>query len=46
MCRYLNENGHITGLDISENMERQFNLKFKKEKGLNLKTNALIYRLI
>ncbi|MBN1627591.1 MAG: class I SAM-dependent methyltransferase [Deltaproteobacteria bacterium] len=29
MRGYLNEKGHITGLDISEDMERQFYRKFK-----------------
>ncbi|MBN2275861.1 MAG: class I SAM-dependent methyltransferase [Bacteroidales bacterium] len=32
MCRYLNEKGHITGLDISEHMEKQFHYKFKRDK--------------
>jgi len=41
MCRYLNENGHITGLDISENMERQFNLKFKKDKRVEFKNQRI-----
>lgn len=31
MCGYLNEKGHITGLDISEHMEKQFNRKFKDD---------------
>ncbi len=32
MSRYLNDKGHITGLDISENMEKQFLNKFKDDK--------------
>ncbi|MBN2425821.1 MAG: class I SAM-dependent methyltransferase [Calditrichaceae bacterium] len=32
MLGYLNEHGHITGLDISEHMERQFYRKFKGDK--------------
>jgi ubiquinone/menaquinone biosynthesis C-methylase UbiE len=32
MCRYLNANGHITGMDISEHMEMQFRRKFEKDK--------------
>ncbi|MBN2482152.1 MAG: class I SAM-dependent methyltransferase [Bacteroidales bacterium] len=32
MYRYLNEKGHITGLDISEHMERQFRYNFKYNK--------------
>ncbi|MBN2037073.1 MAG: class I SAM-dependent methyltransferase, partial [Chitinispirillaceae bacterium] len=32
MCGYLNERGHITGLDISEYMERQFRRNFKGDK--------------
>ncbi|MBA7540539.1 2-methoxy-6-polyprenyl-1,4-benzoquinol methylase, mitochondrial [subsurface metagenome] len=32
MCRYLNEKGHITGLDISEHMEKQFISKFINDK--------------
>jgi len=35
MCSYLNEKGHITGLDISEYMEIQFYLKFEKDKKIN-----------
>jgi ubiquinone/menaquinone biosynthesis C-methylase UbiE len=31
MCSYLNEKGHITGLDISEHMERQFVTRFKND---------------
>jgi ubiquinone/menaquinone biosynthesis C-methylase UbiE len=34
MCDYLNDNGHITGLDISEHMEKQFYRKFKEDKRL------------
>jgi ubiquinone/menaquinone biosynthesis C-methylase UbiE len=41
MCRYLNENGSITGLDISEYMERQFNLKFKKDKRVEFKNRRI-----
>jgi ubiquinone/menaquinone biosynthesis C-methylase UbiE len=41
MCRYLNENGSITGLDISEYMERQFNLKFKKDKRVKFKNQRI-----
>ena len=29
MCGYLSDKGHITGLDISEHMERQFHRNFK-----------------
>ncbi len=32
MSDYLNDKGHITGLDISELMEKQFRYKFKKDK--------------
>lgn len=32
MCSYLNEKGRITGLDISENMKKQFLYKFKGDK--------------
>lgn len=31
MCSYLNEKGHITGLDISEYMEKQFYRKFEND---------------
>jgi len=32
MCSYLNEHGHITGLDISEHMKKHFHRKFKADK--------------
>jgi len=32
MCSFLNEKGRITGLDISEHMEKQFYRKFQGEK--------------
>ena len=32
MRKYLNHNGHITGLDISEHMEKQFRQKFNDDK--------------
>jgi ubiquinone/menaquinone biosynthesis C-methylase UbiE len=32
MRKYLNDNGHITGLDISEHMEKQFRQKFNDDK--------------
>jgi demethylmenaquinone methyltransferase/2-methoxy-6-polyprenyl-1,4-benzoquinol methylase len=32
MRKYLGENGHITGLDISEHMEKQFRHKFNDDK--------------
>jgi len=32
MRKYLNDNGHITGLDISEHMEIQFRQKFNDDK--------------
>jgi ubiquinone/menaquinone biosynthesis C-methylase UbiE len=32
MCSYLNTDGHITGMDISEDMEMQFHRKFEKDK--------------
>jgi len=31
MCSYLNEDGRITGMDISEDMEKQFVTKFKND---------------
>lgn len=41
MSRYLNENGSVTGLDISEYMERQFNFKFKKDKRVEFKNQRI-----
>lgn len=35
MCHYINEKGHITGLDISEHMKRQFNHIHKGNKQTN-----------
>lgn len=32
MCKYLSDNGHITGLDISEHMGKQFCQKFNDDK--------------
>ena len=32
MCSYLNANGSITGLDISEHMEKQFRKRFSSDK--------------
>jgi ubiquinone/menaquinone biosynthesis C-methylase UbiE len=32
MRKYLSDNGHITGLDISEHMEKQFRQKFNDDK--------------
>jgi len=32
MRKYLNDNGHIIGLDISEHMEKQFHQKFNDDK--------------
>jgi ubiquinone/menaquinone biosynthesis C-methylase UbiE len=32
MSSYLNEKGHITGLDISEDMEKQFRARFQNDK--------------
>ncbi|MBN2215029.1 MAG: class I SAM-dependent methyltransferase [Bacteroidales bacterium] len=32
MLKYLDDNGHITGLDISEHMEKQFRQKFTDDK--------------
>jgi len=41
MSRYLHESGYITGVDISDNMERQFNLNFKKDKRVEFRRQRI-----
>ncbi len=41
MCAYLGDKGHITGLDISEHMEKQFISRFKNDDRIKFVKNRI-----
>ncbi len=45
MLKYLSDKGHITGLDISGHMEKQFLQKFYGDMRVDLSTVVSISRL-